>query len=165
MLVGYQFDRAKVTAISDASIYSILTGNRSFVLPGRGNEMNVTTSALTCNINTGQALIQGRLVEVLTPEPVAIPANSSGYLVIHIDLSQVNTSIGIPGASDYRVINNQVKAMYVNQLTEDDLNNGGVDFSFNLGTVDSTNSTVTYVRNDDAWITLKQLLLQGIVGG
>jgi hypothetical protein len=158
MLVGYQFDRAKVTALSDSSLLSFLSRNQSFVVPNRGNEMNVTTSALSCLIDTGQALIQGRLVEVLSPETVAIPANTSGYLVLHIDLSQVNTSIGVPGSSDYKVINNQVKAKFVNQLIYDDLNNGGVDYSFNLGAVSSTNSTVTFTQNDEAWTSAHQFI-------
>jgi|GEM_PF-3303614 len=151
MIVGYQFDRAKVPAIADASIYSYMFYNNSFVISGRGNEMNVTTNALSCEIDAGQAIIQGRLVEILTPETVEIPANSSGFLVIQIDLSQVNESIGIPGTSEYRVTNNQVIATFVNQLLTDDLNNGGVSYSFSLGSVSSTSSTVTFTRNDQAW--------------
>jgi hypothetical protein len=151
MIVGYQFDRAKVPALADASVYSYLSNNVSAVLSGRGNEMNVATNALSCEIDTGQAIIQGRLVEILTPEVVEIPANSSGFLVIQIDLSQVNESIGIPGTAEYSVTNNQVKAQFVDHLMNDDLNNGGVSYSFNLGSVSSTSSLVIFTRNDSIY--------------
>lgn len=150
-ITGYTFDRAKVTSENDSSLYDFLNGNISCVLPNRGNEMNVTTSSLTCEIATGQALIQGRLVEITAPEFVTIPANSNGYLCITIDLSQQNTSSGTPGQTDYTPIIAQIRTEFVTSLTTNDLLNGGMIYNFNLGNVTSSGTTVQYTKNQDAY--------------
>lgn len=150
-ITGYTFDRAKVTSGSDSSLYNFLSGSRDGVIPNRGNGLNVSTNGLTCTIDTGQALIQGRLVEVTAQESVTIPANSTGYLCITIDLSQINTSTGTPGQSDYAFVLGQLKTEFVETLTNQDLLNGGTIYNFNLGSVTSTSTSVTYTKNWNAY--------------
>jgi len=147
MLVGRQFDLAPVTAKSDASIYD--NSNASYVLPNRGNGMNVTTSSLSAIIDTGQALIQGRLVEITEPLTVSIPANSTGFLVIEIDLTKVNSSSG--SGDTYQFTNNQLFVKFVNILVQGDLHNGDTLYHLNLGSVTSSANGVTFVKNIDAY--------------
>lgn len=151
---GYQFDRAKVTALKDASLYSALYLNRSAVIPNRGDGLAVSTNGLDVIISTGQAIICGRLVEVTEPETVSIPANTAGYLVLTIDLSEANYSEGTPGESDYTFTNNQLRCEFVETLTQQDLNDNGIIYTFNLGTISSNSSGVTYSKNTEAWKTL-----------
>ncbi|MBL1223740.1 hypothetical protein [Enterococcus sp. BWR-S5] len=148
---GYQFDRAKVTALKDASLYSALHLNQSTVITDRGNEMAVSVNGLDATIDTGQAVICGRLVEITAAETVSIPANTSGFLVITIDLSELNESEGTPGSSDYVFTNNQLRCEFVEALNQQDLNDGGVLYTFNLGAVSTNSSSITYTKNTDAW--------------
>jgi hypothetical protein len=163
-ITGYVFDRAKVTARADSSLYNFLALNRDTVIHGRGQGMSVTTTGLTCNINIGQAIIQGRLVEITAVEPVSIPANSTGYLCITVDLSQVNTSSGTPGNSDYTFVIGQLRTEFVETIVKDDLFNGGFIYNFSLGTVTSTDTDVTFTKDWNAY-TPSAILPDGIVFG
>lgn len=147
MLKGYQFDRETVNAGADGSVYSFLNANRSEIIEGRGSEFLVTTSGLNATISSGEAIIMGRLVKITGSETIAIPANSSGYLVIEIDLSKTNNSTGTVGQSDYIVENNQLNIKFVTQLVQDDLNNGGLLYHFNLGNVSSSTSSLVFTKN------------------
>jgi hypothetical protein len=150
-ITGYTFDRAKVTSQSDASLYGLLFNNKNRILPNRGNNLNVTTIGLTCQVNTGQALIYGRLIEITSTENIAVPANTTGYICITIDLSQKNTSTGTPGQSDYSFVLGQLKTEFVTTLVQQDLFNGGSIYNFNLGKVSSTSSEVSYNKNFHAY--------------
>lgn len=161
---GYNFDRAKTPASADGSLYDYLSLQRNGVIGNRGNNLAVTTTGLVCTIDTGQALIQGRLVEVTSPENVTIPANSTGYLCITVDLSQVNTSTGTPGKVDYTVVIGQLRIEFLETLTKQDLFNGGAIYNFNLGSVVSTDSTVTYTKNWDVY-TPSIILPDGAIFG
>ena len=152
-IIGTQFDRAKVTAKNDAALYDAINSGRSFVVPNVLNNMNVTTNALVATINTGRAVIQGRMVEVTVAHPVTIPANSKGFLVLTIDLSKVNSSTGTPGNSNYTFINNQLTARFVTTATTNQLNNNGLVFDFVLGSVTTTANAITFVKNASAYST------------
>lgn len=141
-VTGYQFDKAKVTALHDSILYHQLAHQQSFVLRGMGSEMAVTTSGLRATVDTGVALICGRMVEITEAETVDIPANSRGYLVIYIDLSVENTVTGIPGEASYEVQNNQVSVRFVTNLTQQDLLQGGLIYTFNLGRIETNTSSV-----------------------
>lgn len=144
MLQGYQFDKMQAYPTTDASLFSYLAGDRSFIIPNRGNELNVTTSELNITVDTGEALILGRQIRITEPMVLTVGANQSGYLVIEIDLSKANTSTGTPGQPDYEPINNQLSLKFVNNLTQDNINDGGLIYQFNLGTVSSTSNSITF---------------------
>lgn len=163
-ITGYTFYRVKNTAKSDASLYDYMSLQRNGVIPQRGNGLSVTTSGLICTINTGQALIQGRLVEVTTQTQITIPANSTGYLCITVDLSKTNTSTGTPGNTDYVVVIGQLSIDFVETLTQDDLFNGGLIYNFNLGSITSDGTTATYTKNWDAY-TPHVILPDGAIFG
>lgn len=163
MLQGFQFDKMQAYPTTDASLFSYLAGDRSFIIPNRGNELNVTTSELNITVDTGEALIEGRQIKITEPMVLTIGANQNGYLVIEIDLSKANTSTGTPGQADYEPINNQLSLKFVNNLTQDNINDGGLIYQFNLGTVSSTSNNITFVKNEKVDYSYCDLLFQGAI--
>ncbi|WP_439424821.1 hypothetical protein ACKP2L_05265 [Oenococcus alcoholitolerans] len=144
MITMYQADRNFVSPQNDASLYSGISADVSGIL-NRGNAFNVSVDGLTATVDTGQALICGRLVEVTSPESLTIPANSSGYICIVVDLSKTNDVSGNAGDPDYSVNVNQVYVSAVTQayVQQDDLNNGGVIYCFPLTAFSSTATSAT----------------------
>lgn len=167
MLQGFQFDKMQAYPTTDASLFSYFAGDRSFIIPNRGNELNVTTSELNITVDTGEALILGRQIKITEPMVLTVGANQSGYLVIEIDLSKANTSTGTPGQPDYEPINNQLSLKFVNNLTQDNINDGGLIYQFNLGTVSSTSNSITFNKasNIMGGIYRKQLFDGSILNG
>lgn len=164
MLQGFQFDKMQAYPTTDASLFSYLAGDRSFIIPNRGNELNVTTSELNITVDTGEALILGRQIKITEPMVLTIGANQSGYLVIEIDLSKANTSTGTPGQPDYEPINNQLSLKFVNNLTQDNINDGGLIYQFNLGTVSSTSNSITFNKASNIMGGVyRKLLFQGAI--
>ena len=142
-LQGYQFDKAKVTPESDAKLYSYLAqSSDNKVISG----MTATTTGLNVYVASGKALVQGRLVEVTQQHQLTAQANKSGYVCITIDLTQTNTSTGAPGTSNYMPVNNQRRLELVETLNRQDLNNGGLIYTFPLYSYISTGATVTLTK-------------------
>lgn len=138
-IIGYQFDKSKVTPESDASLYSYLAqGLDNKVIKG----MIATASGLNLYIEPGKALVQGRFVDVTQQHQLSAQANTSGYVVITIDLTQTNTATGIPGTGDYEPVNNQLRLEVVESLNQQDLNNGGVIYTLPLYSYTSTGTSV-----------------------
>ena len=131
----YQSDRNFVTPANDASLYSALGGDTSGVI-SRGNNLKVTINGLVATVGTGQVIVLGRLVEVVTPTQITLPANSQGQLCIVVDLSKTNDVTGNAGDSGYTVNVNQVYLSVVTgSLTQDDINNGGFIYELPIGNV------------------------------
>lgn len=143
-LRGYQFDKCLVDARADASLYSNLNSNWNYVLPNRGNRMEITSNGLNITVDTGQVLIMGRLVEITEPMTIPIPPNSTGYVVIEVDLNKINTSTGT--GDSYQVINNQLSLKFVNTIIANDLNNGGTLHQQALCSVTSTATNATFTK-------------------
>lgn len=155
----YQSDRNMVSPANDASLYSAITNGQSLILP-RGNKFNITTNGLTVTVGTGQAIIQGRLVEILTPETLTLPANSSGNICIVVDLTKTNDVSGVVGTPTYSVKVNQVYlAAVTGSLTQDDLHNGGFIHEMSIATFTTTTTTANATIKvntmfDTGWLDL-----------
>ena len=149
MIQGYQFDKSKVTPESDAALYSYLGqgGLDNNVASG----MTATASGLNVYVATGKALVQGRWVAIQQQEQLTAQANTAGYVVITIDLTQSNTATGTPGTSNYEPVNNQLKLDLVDQLNRQDLNNGGLIYTFPLYSYVSTGATVALTKLDKSF--------------
>lgn len=153
----YQADRSYVTPANDASLYSALVNDTNGIL-NRGNNFSMTTNGLAVTVNTGQALVQGRLTEIIVPEIVYLPPNTSGKICLTIDLSKINSVIGEIGTPDYEVKVNQVYLSCVSEdIVQEDLNNGGVIYQLPLASFASTatSAAVTAVKTvfkDTGWI-------------
>lgn len=150
-ITGYQFDRAKVTVKADASLYYFLSDKRNIVFNNIGNNLNVTAEGMNVNIDTGQALIQGRLIEITASETITIPSNTEGYVCITIDLNQINTSSGTPGQSDYQFVIGQLKTEFVTSLIQQDLNNNGTIYNFPLAKVTSTDNSISITKVNSSY--------------
>lgn len=158
-LKGYQFDRETVPPLAEARLFDFFNRGNNIVLPGIENGMSVTTSGLTATIDTGMCIIKGRGVQVISPHDVSIPQNASGYLVITIDLTQVNHSTGAVGTDSYIVENNQIRAEYVTELIRQDVNNTGTGiFMLNLGSITSTTTSTSYIRYNPTYSSFSSLL-------
>lgn len=159
MITMYQSDRAPVYPGNDASLFSAITNGQSVILP-RGNNFNITVNGLVATIGTGQAIIQGRLIEITKPETLTLPANSSGYIAIVVDLTKTNDVSGEIGTPSYSVKVNQVYlASVTGTLTQDDLNNGGFvnEMAIAKFTTTTTTATTTVQQNlmfDTGWQNL-----------
>lgn len=155
----YQSDRNTVSPANDASLYTAITNGQSVILP-RGNNFNITVNGLVATIGTGQAIIQGRLIEITQPETLTLPANSSGYIAIVVDLTKTNDVSGSAGTPSYSVKVNQVYlAAVTGTLTQDDLNNGGFvnEMAIAKFTTTTTTATTTVQQNlmfDTGWQSL-----------
>lgn len=140
---GYQFDKMKVTTESDAALYSYLSqGLDNKILKG----MTAAASGLNIYIETGKALVQGRFVEVTQQHQLSAQANTSGYVVITIDLTQSNTATGTPGTGDYEPVNNQLRLELVDILNQQDLGAGGVIYTLPIYTYSATGTSVTLTK-------------------
>lgn len=139
----YQADRNFVTPANDASLYSALARDYSGVL-NRGNKFVTSITGLSLTVGTGQALIQGRLVEITVPETITLPANSNGNICLVVDLTKTNDVSGSAGDIDYAVTVNQVYVSAVTgTLTQDDLNNGGFVYELPIASFTSSATTAT----------------------
>ncbi len=154
----YQSDRNTVSPANDASLYSGIVNDSNGTL-NRGTQFAVTVNGLVATIGTGQAVIQGRLVEITASETLTLPANSSGTIAIAVDLTKTNDVSGTAGTPTYQVGVNQVYLVAVTgTLTQDDLNNGGFLYelpiaSFTSTTTSATTTVIKSVFNDTGWIT------------
>lgn len=155
----YQSDRQFVTPANDASLYSALGGDTSGVLR-RGNHLNITVSGLQVTVDTGQAIVLGRLVEVTEPVTFTLPASATGNVVIGIDLSKANTVMGQAGQANYQVKVNQVYlAGITGDLVQEDINNGGYIYQLPIATFTSQATTATVnqnnpMLNDSGWLNM-----------
>lgn len=145
---GYQFDKMKVTPESDAALFSYLAqGLDNKVFKG----MTATVSGLNVYIETGKALVQGRFVEVTQQHQLSAQANTSGYVVITIDLTQSNTATGTPGTGNYLPINNQLRLELVENLNQQDLSAGGVIYTLPLYTYSSTGTSINLMKVNSSY--------------
>jgi len=113
MPISFKVDNVEISALRDRVMFNSFAGNKSYVVKGFGQELNVTSSSTSFSVTlgTGEAVICGgsMLVEGETPS-LTLPANSSGYLVIRVDLSQTGDNI--------------CQFKNVNALVQGDINNG-----------------------------------------
>ncbi|MFT8813209.1 hypothetical protein [Oenococcus sp.] len=143
----YQSDRNYTSPSSDRSLYSGLLRDSSGILD-RGGKFKVTMNGLVATIDTGQAIIQGALVEITEEETLTLPANAAGKICIVVDLTKTNTFVGTAGDNDYAPTINQIYlAAVTSALTQDDLNNGGFIYEFPIATFSTTASSATISNN------------------
>lgn len=106
-------NEVNVSASADGMLYDFLAGHANYIFAGIGNELEVSYSDLSriATLNTGGAVICGRHVFVDTTVDLQLTLDTSGYLVVEIDLNQA------PGLEG--------RFIAVETLSDDNLNNGG----------------------------------------
>lgn len=146
-LLGYQFDKMKVTPEADSALYNALGDKRSYVVAGYKNGLNLTASGLNIYVDSGAAIVCGRYVEVTDQESLSVVANTSGYICLTVDLTETNTATGTPGSPDYEVINNQFRLELLQELTQQDLFKDGQVYTFPIGTYTSNGTSTSIAKN------------------
>ncbi|HFN2133099.1 TPA: hypothetical protein ACHASC_002032, partial [Enterococcus faecium] len=149
---GYQFENVKVSAENDARLYHVLYNRKNQVIDGYDQSMNLSSSGLTVKVAAGAAIIQGRMVVVRQEESITVPANSSGYIALTVDLTQevIPGSI-LPESEEYEWTNNQVKLEFITKVIKGNLNNGDKVYNLPLCSVTSTGSTVSISKISDSY--------------
>lgn len=117
MLYGMANNNVIIPAERDGALYNFLLGNQDYVFDGIGNEFEITSSSSSflITLGTGEGVVGGRHVTEETVNNansmIQLDANSSGYVVIRVDLSRP------AGTEAY---------LYATPtLVSQDLNNGG----------------------------------------
>lgn len=141
-LNGYTFDHAPVSASADGNLYNELS-LEDRVIKGYADELPVTAYNLKMTIGAGQFLSRGRLVEVKGPIDIDVPPFYSGYLIAHLDLSQINDYTGDPSTTEYRFVLNQADI----RLTKAPLTDSPDIHETIIGTVSSTSTNVTFTKD------------------
>lgn len=79
-----------ISARQDGALYNVACGGADFIIKGIGDELAYTVSGLNVTVKTGEAVIHGRHVTAEANNTLRLPTNSSGYLVLRLDLSQTS---------------------------------------------------------------------------
>lgn len=147
---GFQFDNVKVSAANDAKLYHSLAQRRNYVIKGYEQELRLSKSGLKITVAAGCALVQGRFIYLKETQTITVPANSSGYIVLRIDLTQevVPDLENDPATDLYTWTNNQVNLEWVSSLVNGDLNQGDKVYTFSLCSFSSNGSNVNYELNE-----------------
>lgn len=79
-----------ITASQDGAIYDVFSGRQNFIIEGIGTEfqLSTTTSSLQVTVGSGEALISGRHISATESNTITLPASSTLYLCLRIDLTQ-----------------------------------------------------------------------------
>ncbi len=141
-IIAPTFDFMKVAPGDDAHLYNYFA-NGNGIDPDWGSRFKVTASGLDATVQTGMAMVQGRMIKNTSNLVIPLPANSSGSIVITVDLTVTNTFSGTPGDDNYKPVNNQVRIERVASLVQQDLLNGGSIYMFELATYTSNGSVAT----------------------
>lgn len=93
-LYGMADNNVEIPAKRDGAMYNTFAGNTDFVIAGVGNEFEITSSATSfvLTLGTGEGIVCGRHVTEVTENGsnsmIQLEPNSSGYVVIRMDLSR-----------------------------------------------------------------------------
>lgn len=92
MLYGMANNNVIIPAERDGALYNFLLGNQDYIFKGVGNEFKITpsSSSFILTLGTGEGVVCGRHVTETAGDTVLqLAQNSSGYVVIRVDLTQV----------------------------------------------------------------------------
>lgn len=117
-----------ISSLQDALLYGSVV-NTDYIISDYEGELAMTTTGLTITFDDGQAIIQGRTINVTGGETLEVDPNTSGYIVLRYDLTQAT---GYEGRFDF-----------VPSFVANDLNNGGSIRDLVLATYTSDASDVT----------------------
>lgn len=117
-----------ISSLQDAILYDSLVQS-DYIFSDYEGELAMTTSGLIITFDDGQAVIQGRTINVTDGETLEVDPNTSGYIVLRYDLTQAT---GYEGRFDF-----------VPSFVKQDLNNGGSIRDLVLATYTSDANDVT----------------------
>ena len=117
-----------ISSLQDALLYDSLVQS-DYVISDYGDELAMTTTGLIVTFGDGEAVIQGRTINVTDGETLEVDPNTSGYIVLRYDLTQAT---GYEG-----------RFAFVPTFVKQDLNDGGSIRDLVLATYTSDANDVT----------------------
>lgn len=82
-------NNVEISAKQDGALYNMALNNKDFIISGIGNEMEVERVIRNAiSVKTGECVIHGRHVTIDEKINYGLPLETSGYLVVRIDLTQ-----------------------------------------------------------------------------
>ena len=147
----FTFEHMLNTAGLDAKIYHALGGKNSYVVPGYGNEFAATSQGLKILVDTGWLICFGRNIQNDSIEELAVPANTTGYITVSLDMTKENIPHGNWWDSDYTVEQNQVKLEVRSDLIWSSPSNDDQQFTFPLYSYKSTDTTTTLTKYTESF--------------
>lgn len=117
------------TAEELGAAFRTFAGNTDYVIKGIGNKMSVSqnSSSLTVTVGTGEAMVCGRFVKILSNTTCTLPANQTVKVCLRVDTTKLNKDTGAIVA-------------VTGNLKADNVNNADGQYDMLLGTA-VTNST------------------------
>lgn len=149
-IIGVQFDKMRVTPALDGATNVGLYGPYAYKVWG-----NVETrDGMNIVIPSSAFIIGGRLINISGNNPVAIPSNFSGSVVLTVDLTKSNHATGNPVYDNYSVTNNQVylRAIKTENIRHENIDGGGKVYDLELCKVVSNGTSLTKVSHTDTII-------------
>ena len=95
MSVSYKVENVQISAVRDRAMFNTFAGNKSYVIEGIGDELEVSyaSNSFIVRLGTGEAVIcGGSMTSEGELDTITLNANESGYLVVRVDLSQTGTN-------------------------------------------------------------------------
>lgn len=117
-----------ISSLQDALLYGSVV-QTDYIISDYGDELAMTNTGLIITFGDGQAVIQGRTINVTEDETLEVEPNTSGYIVLRYDLTQAT---GYEG-----------RFAYVPMFVSQDLNNGGTIRDLVLASYTSDANDVT----------------------
>lgn len=135
----------QIKAKFDGALRSTFSNNSDYIVKGIGDEFECTYSSasLEVQIGTGVGLIGGRGIEAEDTNSITLPANTTTYLCLRIDLTQLQGQVGMLYANTSSVIqqgnlnndNSAIRDMLLYEITTD--TNGVVNIEDKRNTLSS----------------------------
>lgn len=147
----FTFEHMLNTAGSDAKIYHALAGKNSYVIPGYGNEFAATSQGLKILIDTGWLICFGRNIQNDSIEELIVPANTTGYVTVSLDMTKENIPHGNWWDNDYTVEQNQVKLEVRQDLIWSNPSNDDQQFTFPLYSYVANDTTVNLTKFEESF--------------
>lgn len=153
-VIGSNVDRQIITPRLEALMNLKKLSKYQGMLSGQSTAI----SGLTVTLGYAYGHIQGFYFEIEEGTTMTIPANSTGYLCVRLDLSLANTATGSISDGTYKVTTNQMQLLRVTKanLKKDIIHSGGIlqgtqrDLVLYAYTSNATTVTLTSFYNN--WV-------------
>lgn len=95
MAINIKNEGVQISAKRDGAMFNTFARNNDYIIEDIGDELEVTssTSSFSVSLGVGEAVICGRSCLCSEAESITLAQNSSGYLVVEIDLTQTGANI------------------------------------------------------------------------
>lgn len=95
MSVSFKVENVQISAERDRAMFNTFAGNKSYVIEGIGDELEVSyaSNSFIVQLGTGEAVIcGGSMISEGELDTITLNPNENGYLVVRVDLSQTGTN-------------------------------------------------------------------------